>query len=428
MKDEELKQLLQAGIAAARAGDKEQARDLLLQVIDYDEKVEAAWLWLSGVMDDLEERQICLENVLAINPANTAALAGLRHLVALASSPSAQASVPAQPASEPPRPVLTPILAQPVPAMPQPAQLEPEPHEHVGDPAPPARRPGTTIEIDPFGCPYCGGSVSGDEPRCDHCRRLVTVRSRKRAAGVSLVWPVLAFALLGIAAWGEGYFAQLVEIGQLPEWLTQTAVRFLVGSALFSATGLPGELVQFANTFVLINTLLAGLCILTALGLAFRFRAVYWWAFLLLGFLVVGTGAGLLAQLVGWVPALFRLGLVALATKWLVENAPAFEWETHYYNADVDSDLRNGLDYYSRGLRYRDMGMWAKAAAHWKVAAQLEAGETQYRVALATAYARMGYPAAALSEVDRVLARDPDDLELHTFRDSLASLALEGPD
>jgi tetratricopeptide (TPR) repeat protein len=254
----------------------------------------------------------------------------------------------------------------------------------------------------------------------------VMVRSHKRAAGAMLGWLVVLFVLLALSSWGEGYLAsQLVEIGRLPEWLTQTAVRFTVGSALFNPDGLPGELVRFAGTFVLINNLLAGLCGLAALGLALRLRAVYFGSFLLVGILIAGTGAGLLTHLVGWAPALFRVGLVLLATKWLVDSAPAYEWETRTYSASVDQDLRTALDYYNRGLRYRDMDMWAKAAVHWKVATQLDPARTGYRVALANAYARMGYAPAALAEAEKALARDPEDAELRAFRDSLASAAME---
>jgi hypothetical protein len=72
--------LLQQGIAAAKAGRKDQARQILIQVTELDERNEQAWLWLSGVVESLEDRRICLENVLAINPGNTAAQAGLRLL------------------------------------------------------------------------------------------------------------------------------------------------------------------------------------------------------------------------------------------------------------------------------------------------------------------------------------------------------------
>ncbi|MBN1979641.1 MAG: tetratricopeptide repeat protein [Anaerolineae bacterium] len=73
-------ELLKRGIAAAKAGRKEEARQALLQVIELDERNEQAWLWLSGVIDSVEDRRVCLDNVLAINPDNPYAQQGLRHL------------------------------------------------------------------------------------------------------------------------------------------------------------------------------------------------------------------------------------------------------------------------------------------------------------------------------------------------------------
>jgi Flp pilus assembly protein TadD len=73
-------ELLQKGIALAKAGRKEEARDILLQVVELDERNESAWLWISGVVDDQEDRAVALENVLAINPANEWAKRGLHIL------------------------------------------------------------------------------------------------------------------------------------------------------------------------------------------------------------------------------------------------------------------------------------------------------------------------------------------------------------
>ena len=73
-------ELLQQGIAAAKTGHKEEARRLLSQAVDLDERNERAWLWLSGVVETTGDRQICLENVLALNPGNTHAQAGLEWL------------------------------------------------------------------------------------------------------------------------------------------------------------------------------------------------------------------------------------------------------------------------------------------------------------------------------------------------------------
>jgi Tfp pilus assembly protein PilF len=68
---------LREGIAAAKAGQRERARDLLMRVVEEDEENLAAWLWLSGVVDSLDDREVCLENALELDPANEAARKGL---------------------------------------------------------------------------------------------------------------------------------------------------------------------------------------------------------------------------------------------------------------------------------------------------------------------------------------------------------------
>ena len=77
MEESMLKALMEEGITAAKAGQKERARQCLMQVVEADENNEKAWLWLSGVVESLEDRQICLENVLSLNPDSEPAKKGL---------------------------------------------------------------------------------------------------------------------------------------------------------------------------------------------------------------------------------------------------------------------------------------------------------------------------------------------------------------
>ena len=72
--------LLKQGITALNAGQKAEARQLLMQVVQQDERNEMGWLWLSGTVDTDEDRRICLENVLAINPNSGIAQRGLEAL------------------------------------------------------------------------------------------------------------------------------------------------------------------------------------------------------------------------------------------------------------------------------------------------------------------------------------------------------------
>ena len=71
---------LQQAIQAARAGRKMEARDLLIQIVEVDPHNEMAWMWLSGLVDSLEDRIIACENVLTINPANQKVRAHLEEL------------------------------------------------------------------------------------------------------------------------------------------------------------------------------------------------------------------------------------------------------------------------------------------------------------------------------------------------------------
>lgn len=70
--------LLQAGIASAKTGEKEDARQFFRELTDHDPKHEMAWLWLGGVAGSPEEAVECLRHVLEINPANDRAREGLK--------------------------------------------------------------------------------------------------------------------------------------------------------------------------------------------------------------------------------------------------------------------------------------------------------------------------------------------------------------
>lgn len=84
MSTDRAKQLRQQGIAAAKAGDKEQARQLLQQSIRLEPNSEPAWLWLASVARDQRERVFCLRRILEINPANEQAIKALRQIGELA--------------------------------------------------------------------------------------------------------------------------------------------------------------------------------------------------------------------------------------------------------------------------------------------------------------------------------------------------------
>ncbi|MBN1487213.1 MAG: hypothetical protein JW981_06185, partial [Anaerolineae bacterium] len=76
----EVAELLQAGITAAKAGQRVAARALLRQVVEIDPRQVVAWMWLSGLVDDPGERIACLEHVVTLDPENTRAEDALEKL------------------------------------------------------------------------------------------------------------------------------------------------------------------------------------------------------------------------------------------------------------------------------------------------------------------------------------------------------------
>jgi hypothetical protein len=71
---------LQEAIQAIKSGDKAQGRSLLLQILKTNPQHENAWLWLAAAVEEPQQKRDCLQKVLAINPNNQTAKAGLKQL------------------------------------------------------------------------------------------------------------------------------------------------------------------------------------------------------------------------------------------------------------------------------------------------------------------------------------------------------------
>jgi predicted hydrocarbon binding protein len=92
-------ELLVKGKTAATSGQKDLAREYLGRVVQAEPQNEEAWLWLSGVANNLPMMKTCLERVLAINPNNTQAQEGMnwvrnREAQIVAAQPPVAAATP----------------------------------------------------------------------------------------------------------------------------------------------------------------------------------------------------------------------------------------------------------------------------------------------------------------------------------------------
>lgn len=74
--------LRQQGINALKTGDKSQGRQLLQMAVDENPQDAQAWLWLSGAVENDQERFECLKTVIKLDPDNAVAAKGIAKLVA----------------------------------------------------------------------------------------------------------------------------------------------------------------------------------------------------------------------------------------------------------------------------------------------------------------------------------------------------------
>jgi hypothetical protein len=214
---------LHEAVRLAQAGQREEARRLLWQVVQTEPNHEIAWLWLASVAADLPEYERALTEVLRINPGNAQA----QRLLAEYHEQFGAVS-PAQPPVSPgytalPTPQTPPPMQYPTsrpqapvgyggyPATPggYAPEYPPAPPVQQQQPAPPpARRSGFPGCLVPMGC-GCGGGC---------------LRSCLVALFIFVVVPVI---IIGILAFGRFSFGPLDLVMQyLPGDVGRKDVEF----------------------------------------------------------------------------------------------------------------------------------------------------------------------------------------------------------
>ncbi|MCL5429329.1 MAG: tetratricopeptide repeat protein [Chloroflexi bacterium] len=89
--------MLQEAVEAGQSGQPERARKLLLRLLRQDNREPLYWLLMSTVVDSREERIYCLQNVLFLDPENSAAIHDLELLGAEIPKPDTPALLPEEP-------------------------------------------------------------------------------------------------------------------------------------------------------------------------------------------------------------------------------------------------------------------------------------------------------------------------------------------
>ena len=390
---EPLDSILKEGIVAAGSGDRAHARSLFIRVVDADERNLPAWYWLSRLAETPEEREICLENVLALDPAHLAVQAELEELRKQMAE-----------AGNMPRTRQDGLAASAT---------------GTGE-----ERLAWDTASEPLMCPYCSGTTFESDRRCPHCRHDLYGRKPKSdghsaySLGLVLLWVLSAnYVWVGLII---SYFITSLAaskgtvLGAGPTLETVKGLLGIVGGeyALPELSLLPVALVG-GGLFLF--------SLVVALGLYRRLAFFYWLtvAVILIGFLTL-VFVGVSTEKVPVLGLLAGGGCLLLTIGFAFMAYDEYAWERYRLDASVDSDVDGPSALFGRGRVYAQHRMWAKAAAHWSKAVVLSPRHTEYRLALATAYLNLVKPEQVLEHLAAVQKLEPDNARARELLEALA--------
>ena len=398
-----LEETLQQGVAAARAGRTVEARELLMQVIEADETRLEAWLWLSRVVDSLEDKVVCLENVLTLDPDHSAAQT---ELAEVKSHQAALFKPVYAPGEEVPPASVAPDLAKIT------AITATDPYQDEFD--------------NEWLCPYCARLTQPADRVCPHCRRPLIISKRVKPERSAWLWRGIllqAAAALYLIVFGIVYAAVFARLNGIPDpipfWplyfgrpveqppdlvekmldiFPRLAFWSLMGAALYSL----GMLiilflrVQYGNVVYLIN---AGLMVV--LGLL---TLLFWST--TQGILILGV-IGLM------------VGLAQLAIT--LQIWPDFTFKETRLTLKIDSGAKNHTSLYLSGREYGQRGMWGKAVIHLRRAVARKPENLSYHIALIVAYLNIRRDDLARRALDQAEKLAPQAPQIKQLRDKMSS-------
>ena len=376
LRKQKVESLFRRGVIAAKSGHAERAQELLTQVVELDQDHVSAWLWLSGVVPSLEDREVCLENVLALDPDNAAARKGLLQV----------------------REALGPRM------------VSLEASAEVVDPAPP---PDTTTaptlwvseELDDeLLCPYCAHPTRPRDRECESCRRNLWIKVYKKQGRSVMLWIMIVFQGLGV-------LSTLCNIAFLPSAIAEMQAELdpgVVSTAIISSVVyliiqvalLVGTYVRWKGIFYMhigntILLLLGGLALM-----ALSFESV--------GSMACGS--------VFLIPAVLWLALVLA-----IRNDFAYTEHRLFLRLDPKAQGING--FLRRGHQYAEQKMWALAALHLNRAVQMMPNSITGRAALAQACIKLKRYDLADQVLDNALQIDPHHAQLGEIKKIVAGFS-----
>ncbi|HTP08075.1 MAG TPA: tetratricopeptide repeat protein [Anaerolineae bacterium] len=433
MTTDEINLWLTDGIAAAKAGKRAEARDLLLRVVNADENNVRAWLWLSGVVTTLEDREVCLQNVLALDPVNEAAQRGLAKV---------RAEIEATPEIEPES------------ALPR-VEVEIAPETKVAFDFSDAEL------ADPLLCVYCAHPTREEDRQCPNCKRDLDIRfyEREQPRWIWTGWMVsmaeaifaiggllVLLAILASALSAVKFNGQSADISQL-------LLLYLSQSNAVPAQAQTSVLMILPREQFFLRLVYIVLVVIVGFGLLTRQRLFY---ILYVGTLaieaallylsttidrvfVAGGAArtpleGILQVALNEALGMFVLlsgilfgGFLLIKIVMAFAMNGDFDTRTERLWCMIDKTVRDPNGAFIRAKTYMKREMWTLAALYLERAVSLQPSSVEYYLALAESYAHLGRYQQSLALLDDAGQLQPDSSIIPNLRGVILEMQKRAP-
>lgn len=395
----ELQKLLHAGVAAIRQGNKAAGVELLLKVVEQNDQIEAAWLWLSRAVDDPADQMTALENVLTINPKNVEAQ---QHLAQLR---GAVVSVP--PAEVPSSPVVASDVEPPSAA--RPPKAPPAGGDHWRNLLPHVALEKDDGIDDPLLCVYCGKLTQERDRHCPHCRQSLLVRVQLSTGSEYLS---RALFLVGMSIW----ISLLEGLGPMLKYNAGMLANF---ELLVKAPGVKWFMGEFDKLTPNILLPLLGfygarsvIFGLGFVGLNMRLPLAYY-SMLVFCVIDVLLNIGLLLTgYLGPIACVLNMVLSAAAVFMLFSSDRDFPINEQRLLSQPDGKMRNAADFNRLGHYYYQRGMISLAVAQWRQAVGRAPREIAFYKDLGRGYAQLQRFERSLRVLTEAQKMAPEDASI----------------
>jgi len=402
----EIQHKLQAGIEAAKRGQKQQAQTLLLDVVELDERNEQAWLWLSAVMNSLHDKRVALENVLAINPQNTAAQKGLASIKSQLAAERWNAPDAEQPFEA--------VSATKDEAALDQAESLPPITDSLEDYAPHSPVEPIAAIDDPYQCLYCGAPATSEMKHCPECKRSLVVKQGSKRLSTAL--RSAAFAVMAVLALAALEALALVVFHYQGHY---SLIRYVFEHANLDTFF--GDYLKWSTELTpLIMWLQFGwLVVLTGiiLGLLYQVAFAYYAS---IGLLVMNLIWGVFRWANGYLGIALTIPelVISMAALSLIfASQRDFEVNDTRLRCAVDPRLKGGQVFNRLGHEYKHKGQWGLAVAYWRAAVGAMPNQPAFYKDLAVGYAQIGYYERALRALDEFARQSPGHADVPPMRE-----------